>query len=99
MAHLRVPIARHPKRTIGIRSCRVCLRSALDRRDAHPQAVLQTGPQMRSASGIMSTLGPIRKLPTALSASADLSLFSKEERGPSEDLRHWVEGAPRFDVR
>jgi transcriptional regulator with XRE-family HTH domain len=42
------------------------------------------------------TLDVIRRLTVALSVSADVLLFGKEERGPEEDLRLQFEAAARF---
>ena len=44
------------------------------------------------------TLDVIRKLATALSVSADLLLFGKDERGPDEELRLQFEAVSRFDA-
>jgi transcriptional regulator with XRE-family HTH domain len=44
------------------------------------------------------TLDVIRKLATALSVSADLLLFGKDERGPDDDLRLQFEAVSRFDA-
>jgi transcriptional regulator with XRE-family HTH domain len=43
------------------------------------------------------TLDVIRKLATALQASADMLLFGKDERGPDDDLRMQFEAITRFD--
>lgn len=43
------------------------------------------------------TLDVIRRLAVALSVSADVLLFGKDERGPEEDLRLQFEAAARFD--
>jgi len=43
------------------------------------------------------TLAAIRKLAIALSVSADMLLFEKDERGPGEDLRLQFEAANRLD--
>jgi transcriptional regulator with XRE-family HTH domain len=43
------------------------------------------------------TLDAIRKLAVALSVSADMLLFDKDERGPDEDLRLQFEAASRLD--
>lgn len=42
------------------------------------------------------TLDVIRKLAVALSVSADLLLFDKNERGPDDDLRLQFEAVSRF---
>ena|SRR5205823_5149565 len=44
------------------------------------------------------TLDVIRKLATALSVSADLLLFGKDQRGPDDDLRLQFEAVSRFDA-
>lgn len=44
------------------------------------------------------TLEVIRKLSIALSVSADLLLFDKEERGPDEDLRLQFEAVSKFSA-
>ena len=43
------------------------------------------------------TLDVIRKLAIALSVSADLLVFDKDERGPTEDLRLQFEAVGRLD--
>jgi transcriptional regulator with XRE-family HTH domain len=43
------------------------------------------------------TLDAIRKLAVALSVSADMLLFEKDERGPGEDLKLQFEAASRLD--
>jgi transcriptional regulator with XRE-family HTH domain len=43
------------------------------------------------------TLEVIRKLAVALSVSADLLLFGKDERGPDDELRLQFEAVSRFD--
>ena len=43
------------------------------------------------------TLDAIRKLAVALSVSADMLLFEKDERGPDEDLKLQFEAASRLD--
>jgi transcriptional regulator with XRE-family HTH domain len=43
------------------------------------------------------TLDVIRKLAMALSVSADLLLFGKDERGPDDELRLQFEAVSRFD--
>lgn len=43
------------------------------------------------------TLDILRKLAVALSVSADLLLFDKEERGPDDDLRLQFEALSRLD--
>jgi transcriptional regulator with XRE-family HTH domain len=43
------------------------------------------------------TLDVIRKLAMALSVSADMLLFEKDERGPDEELRLQFEAISRFD--
>jgi len=43
------------------------------------------------------TLEVIRKLAVALSVSADLLVFDKDERGPDEDLRLQFEAVGRLD--
>lgn len=42
-------------------------------------------------------LDTIRKLAVALSVSADMLLFEKDERGPGEDLKLQFEAASRLD--
>ena len=56
--------------------------------------------QLRRYEGGTSqpTLDVIRKLATALSVSADLLLFGKDERGPDDDLRMQFEAVSRFDA-
>lgn len=56
--------------------------------------------QSRRYEGDISqpTLDVIRKLATALSVSADLLLFGKDERGPDDDLRLQFEAVSRFDA-
>jgi transcriptional regulator with XRE-family HTH domain len=44
------------------------------------------------------TLDVIRHLAVALSVSADLLLFGKDERGPDADLRFQFEAVSRFDA-
>jgi transcriptional regulator with XRE-family HTH domain len=44
------------------------------------------------------TLDVIRNLAVALSVSADLLLFGKEERGPDDELRLQFEAVTRFDA-
>ena len=43
------------------------------------------------------TLDAIRKLSVALSVSADMLLFDKDERGPDEDLKLQFEAVNRLD--
>jgi len=43
------------------------------------------------------TLDAIRKLAVALSVSADMLLFEKDERGPDDDLKLQFEAASRLD--
>ncbi len=43
------------------------------------------------------TLDVIRKLAIALSVSADMLLFGKDERGPDDELRLQFEAVSRFD--
>jgi len=43
------------------------------------------------------TLDAIRKLAVALSVSADMLLFEKDERGPDEDLKLQFEAVLRLD--
>lgn len=50
------------------------------------------------AGASQPTLEVIRKLATALSVSADLLLFGKDERGPDEDLRLQFEAVSRFNA-
>ena len=45
------------------------------------------------------TLDAIRKLAVALSVSADMLLFEKDERGPDEDLKLQFEAVSRLDER
>jgi transcriptional regulator with XRE-family HTH domain len=56
--------------------------------------------QLRRYEGGTSqpTLDVIRNLATALSVSADLLLFGKDERGPDDDLRLQFEAVSRFDA-
>lgn len=49
------------------------------------------------AGASQPTLEVIRKLATALSVSADLLLFAKDERGLDEDLKLQFEAASRLD--
>lgn len=49
------------------------------------------------ASQSQPTLEVIRKLAVALSVSADLLVFDKDERGPDEDLRLQFEAVGRLD--
>ena len=57
-----------------------------------------------SSSGAMKaaqsqpTLDVIRNLAVALSISADLLLFGKDERGPDNDLRFQFEAMSKFDA-
>lgn len=44
------------------------------------------------------TLDAIRKLAVALSVSADMLLFEKDERGPDEDLKLQFEAANRLNA-
>ena len=44
------------------------------------------------------TLDAIRKLAMALSVSADMLLFEKDERGPDEDLKLQFEAVSRLDA-
>lgn len=44
------------------------------------------------------TLDVLRRLAVALSVSADVLLFDKEERGPAEDLRLQFEAVARLDA-
>jgi|SRR5579884_731253 len=44
------------------------------------------------------TLDVIRKLAIALSVSADMLLFEKDERGPDEDLKLQFEAVSRLDA-
>ncbi len=55
--------------------------------------------QIRRYEGGQSqpTLDAIRKLAVALSVSADMLLFEKDERGPDDDLRLQFEAASRLD--
>ncbi|MGO9130068.1 MAG: helix-turn-helix domain-containing protein, partial [Bryobacteraceae bacterium] len=48
------------------------------------------------AGASQPTLDVIRRLATALSVSADLLLFGKDERGPDDDLRLQFEAVSRF---
>ena len=43
------------------------------------------------------TLDAIRKLAVALSVTADMLLFAKDERGPDDDLKLQFEAASRLD--
>src|SRR5271165_187617 len=43
------------------------------------------------------TLDAMRKLAVALSVSADMLLFAKDERGPDDDLKLQFEAASRLD--
>lgn len=43
------------------------------------------------------TLDAIRKLAVALSVSADMLLFEKDERGPDDELKLQFEAASRLD--
>jgi transcriptional regulator with XRE-family HTH domain len=43
------------------------------------------------------TLDAIRKIAIALSVSADMLLFAKDERGPDDDLKLQFEAASRLD--
>jgi transcriptional regulator with XRE-family HTH domain len=56
--------------------------------------------QLRRYEGGTSqpTLDVIRRLATALSVSADLLLFGRDERGPDQDLRLQFEAVSRFDA-
>jgi transcriptional regulator with XRE-family HTH domain len=56
--------------------------------------------QLRRYEGGTSqpTLDVIRELAKALSVSADLLLFGKDERGPDDDLRLQFEAVSRFDA-
>jgi transcriptional regulator with XRE-family HTH domain len=55
--------------------------------------------QIRRYQGGQSqpTLEAIRKLAVALSASADMLLFEKDERGPDDELKLQFEAASRLD--
>jgi transcriptional regulator with XRE-family HTH domain len=55
--------------------------------------------QIRRYEGGQSqpTLDVIRKLAMALSVSADMLLFEKDERGPDEELRFQFEAVSRLD--
>ena len=44
------------------------------------------------------TLDAIRKMAVALSVSADMLLFEKDERGPDEDLKLQFEAVSRLDA-
>jgi transcriptional regulator with XRE-family HTH domain len=44
------------------------------------------------------TLDAIRKLAVALSVSADMLLFEKDERGPDEDMKLQFEAVSRLDA-
>ena len=44
------------------------------------------------------TLGALRKLAVSLSVSADMLLFSKDERGPDDDLKLQFEAASRLNT-
>jgi transcriptional regulator with XRE-family HTH domain len=50
------------------------------------------------AGASQSTLDMIRKLATALSVSADLLLFGKDERGTDDDLRLQFEAVSRINA-
>ena len=50
------------------------------------------------SGGSQPTLDVIRHLAVALSVSADLLLFGKEERGPDADLRFQFEAVSKFDA-
>jgi transcriptional regulator with XRE-family HTH domain len=50
------------------------------------------------AGASQPTLDVVRRLATALSVSADLLIFGKDERGPDEDLRLLFEAISRFDA-
>jgi transcriptional regulator with XRE-family HTH domain len=49
------------------------------------------------AGASQPTLEVLRKLAVALSVSADLLLFDKDERGPDEELRLQFEAVSRLD--
>ena len=49
------------------------------------------------AGSSQPTLEVIRKLAIALSVSADMLLFDKDERGPDDDLRLQFEAISKFD--
>jgi len=55
--------------------------------------------QIRRYEGGQSqpTLDAIRKLAVALSVSADMLLFEKDERGPDDELKLQFEAASRLD--
>ncbi len=47
---------------------------------------------------IQPTLDVLRRLAVALSVSADLLVFDKDERGPDEDLKLEFEAVSQFDT-
>lgn len=83
-----------PERLAQIRKERGMTQQALsDRVSIH---VVQLRRYESGAS--QPTLDVIRNLAVALSVSADLLLFGKDERGPDEDLRLQFEAVTRFDA-
>lgn len=83
-----------PERLSEVRKNRGMTQQALaDRVGIH---VVQLRRYERGAS--QPTLDVIRNLAVALSVSADLLLFGKEERGPDDELRLQFEAVTRFDA-
>lgn len=53
--------------------------------------------QRYESGSIQPTLDVLRRLAIALSVSADLLVFDKDERGPDEDLKLEFEALSQFD--
>jgi transcriptional regulator with XRE-family HTH domain len=83
-----------PERLAAVRKERGLTQQALaDRVGIH---VVQLRRYESDAS--QPTLDVIRNLAVALSVSADLLLFGKDERGPDNELRFQFEAVSRFDA-
>jgi transcriptional regulator with XRE-family HTH domain len=83
-----------PERLATVRKERALTQQALaDRVGIH---VVQLRRYESGAS--QPTLDVIRNLAVALSVSADLLLFGKDERGPDNDLRFQFEAVSKFDA-
>jgi transcriptional regulator with XRE-family HTH domain len=81
-----------PKRMAALRKDKSLTQQALaDRVGVHLTQI-----QRYESGAVQPTLDVIRRLAIALSVSADLLFFDKDERGPDEDLRLQFEAISRM---
>ncbi len=81
-----------PERIVALRKERNLTQQALaDKVEVHLTQI-----QRYESGAVQPTLDVIRRLAIALSVSADMLIFDKDERGPDEDLKLQFEAISRM---